>query len=144
MRKRSRGALLSPAALAVFLHSQAAHAMEQYFCVADQATGFVWRESRWRRPRSRSMMTSSSFKRSCRARTSDKKLGDASERHTCSQFRLENFRAEQISCGGLGFGFVLHTKTLRYQEFYGIGYVEGGDTLRNTPSLTIGKCTRMN
>lgn len=47
VRKRSRGALLSPAALAVFLHSQAAHAMEQYFCVADQATGFVWRESRW-------------------------------------------------------------------------------------------------
>ena len=47
VRERSRGALLSPAALAVFLHSRAAHAMERSFCVADQATGFVWRESRW-------------------------------------------------------------------------------------------------
>ena len=34
-------------------------------------------------------------------------------RHTCSQFRLEKMSPKQISCGGLGFGFVLHTKTLR-------------------------------
>ena len=48
--------------------------------------------------------------------------------------------AEQIACGGIGWNFMLNFKSLRFQDTYTIGYVDGRDDGQNTPSMTIGKC----
>ena len=46
-----------------------------------------------------------------------------------------------LICGGIANGFTFSSKTLRFQENYGIGYTNGGDSSANTPYLVIGKCT---
>jgi hypothetical protein len=47
-----------------------------------------------------------------------------------------------LICGGLANGFTFSSKTLRFQENYGIGYTNADDSRANTPHLVIGKCTR--
>lgn len=48
----------------------------------------------------------------------------------------------RIVCGGLGTGMLIDMGTMRYQELYGFGYINGVDKDANTPSLTIGTCAR--
>jgi hypothetical protein len=38
---------------------------------------------------------------------------------------------------------LIDTTALRYQELYGLGFIDGEDKPGNTPFLTIGKCTRL-
>ncbi|PZV36651.1 hypothetical protein [Mesorhizobium kowhaii] len=45
-----------------------------------------------------------------------------------------------LVCGGLGSGFVFNEATLRFQQFYGFGFIVG-DSAENTPAITIGKCS---
>lgn len=50
----------------------------------------------------------------------------------------------RILCGGLGWGFLMDTGTMRYQELFGIGYVEN-ETPQDAiaPYLAIGTCKRI-
>ena len=64
------------------------------------------------------------------------KVGDANPNYRCPAFQ-----GDQIACGGLGMGFVFNRESLRYQELYGFGYIDGSDAPGNTPYLEIGKCS---
>ncbi len=68
------------------------------------------------------------------------RIGSNDTKHYCT--RGEN--SSQMACGGLGYGFVVNFKTLRFQDYYGICYVGGENSNDNTPSMTIGTCSRIN
>jgi hypothetical protein len=70
-------------------------------------------------------------------------FGETVPRHRCFRSSYDGKPSQIIICGGLGWGFQMNTKSLRYQEFYGIGYLDGEDKPGNTPSLTIGRCSRI-
>lgn len=67
------------------------------------------------------------------------RIGDAAPRYYCS--RIVN--QTQMVCGGMGWGFVVNFSTLRFQDIYGIGFLDGTDQPGNTPGMTIGKCSRV-
>lgn len=69
-------------------------------------------------------------------------LGEQYAIHEC--FRAEGNAGIEMVCGGLGMGFIVNFKTLRYQETYGIGYLDGEDKPGNTPAISIGKCSPLN
>jgi hypothetical protein len=144
--------LLALLSVALVASPSTAAEMEQYLCVADQSTGFKWEGNRW---------VSQSFnvqndrfvfqevpERKGLVSSDDvnfivKRLGSADELFQCSRFVSKTFKGNRVVCGGLGYGMVMDTKSLRYQEFYGMGFIEGTDQPGNTPNITIGKCTRL-
>lgn len=132
-------------------NAAAAVAGDQFLCIAEKATGFSWENGEWRR---------ASFK------TGDKHLvvevpeysfigekynyevrafGSDKVEHRCvgSKSVLPE-KGTRVLCGGIGFGFTMDTGTLRFQEYYGLGYVDGGDSNANTPYISIGVCSRLN
>src|SRR5262245_65466236 len=131
--------------LAMLLVSPAA-ALEKYLCIADQSTGFKWDGSEW---------VTASFRidnmkfvvyevaGNAEVNFEVKQVGEEFPRHSCNGRRFEQEYYPAMACGGLGFGFVMSFKTLRFQDYYGIGYVHGPDEPGNTPSLTIGKCSKL-
>jgi hypothetical protein len=121
-------------------------AQETLVCVADKSTGFSWNGSSW--------ITSdfntgnqkylvkpvpeygTDFKVNYEIRA----FGSDVAKHRC--FRKEGW--SEVTCGGLHFwGFMLNFESLRFQEYYGVGYVDGRDSVENTPALTIGTCSKM-
>ncbi|WP_353646331.1 hypothetical protein [Mesorhizobium sp. WSM2239] len=69
-------------------------------------------------------------------------IGEQTPSHYCPLQRRSDSTLLLI-CGGLANGFTFSSKTLRFQENYGIGYTNAGDSRANTPHLVIGKCTRL-
>jgi hypothetical protein len=49
----------------------------------------------------------------------------------------------QIVCGGLGNAFTFKESSKEFQEYYGIGYVDGADDSASTLSVTTGQCTQI-
>jgi hypothetical protein len=49
----------------------------------------------------------------------------------------------QIVCGGLGNAFTFKESSKQFQEYYGIGYVDGVDASASTLSVTTGQCTQI-
>lgn len=66
--------------------------------------------------------------------------GDEFPMHTCPPL---SEGMVQVACGNMGYGFLFNKSTLRFQEYYGIGFVDGRDDGGNTPSLTIGHCSKL-
>jgi hypothetical protein len=137
--------------MTLFCDLASAEPLEQYICIGEQATGFNWDGKRW---------VSASFNTANekflvqeiqpeRDVLGDeynvvvKKFGENRNMHTCKRETFRGTKVPQFVCGGLGYGMVINTKSLRYQEYYGLGYVDGDDKPGNTPSITIGRCTRL-
>ncbi|MET0600046.1 MAG: hypothetical protein ABWZ57_19505 [Mesorhizobium sp.] len=70
------------------------------------------------------------------------RIGDQQPTHYCPTVRPSD-GSLLLTCGGLGSGFAFSSRTLRFQENYGIGYIGGADEGANRPYLLIGKCTRL-
>jgi len=136
----------------MFILTVPAHALEKYICIGDQAVGFRLLNGRWSNavfnvnddrlmvmeiPPKKSIFGDATINFVVRKFGSDRNL------HECSRQTFDGKPTTRIVCGGLGFGFLMDTKSLRYQDFYGLGYLDGEDRPGNTPSLTIGKCTRV-
>jgi hypothetical protein len=128
-------------------------ALEKYLCVAEQSTGFKWDGSNW---------VIAKFKvddGKYVVREVEEydflgdninyevlKLGEESPKHHCfrsppdktptnSKFPKPD---DRMACGGFG---LMSFDTLRYQEYWGHGYV--GNDLRSTPNITVGKCSKI-
>ena len=119
-----------------------AHA-ESFLCVGQLATGFDWLNGRW--AVGRPDTTEEIFVLQPSGAPDDytvTRIGDQAPRHHCPLIRRSDATLLLI-CGGLANGFTFSSKTLRFQENYGIGYTNAGDSRANTPHLVIGKCTRL-
>jgi hypothetical protein len=65
-----------------------------------------------------------------------KEFGHSFE-NDCSEMSEYGILRCQISFGE----FIFNSKTKRYLESYILGYIDGKDNNKNTPSVTIGKCS---
>ena len=72
-----------------------------------------------------------------------KQIGSQQTANQCKRERLLNSTemSSRIVCGGQHIGFLMDTKTLRFQQIYGGSFLSGDGT--DTPSLTIGKCSQI-
>ncbi len=130
----------------------AAQANDRFSCVADQTTGFKWDGKKW---------ITATFPVSAdkialeevapiKSSTDDrefnyvvKKVGYSAPVYECARGVFQGRRSNQMNCGGLGYGFSFDFRTMRYQEYHGLGYVDGQDREGASPLITIGRCTRV-
>ena len=126
-------------------------ALEKYICIAEQTTGFWWNATTkaWEQAKFKGgdkWLIEELVPTKVLSRTFNyqvKKFGQDVAQHLCERPLIGNERVTRIMCGGLPYGLMMDTKTLRYQEFYSHGYVDGGDSTANTPAVTIGTCTKL-
>jgi hypothetical protein len=72
-----------------------------------------------------------------------RKVGTASAFLDCQTINRPT-ESLQIVCGGLGSAFTFKESSMQFQEYHGIGYVDGDDKSDNTLSVTTGKCVEIN
>lgn len=127
------------ALFAVALMSESSHGSDRnYLCVGDMATGFKYNGAKWESVNF--FVNDSKFAVKISGLAVEvTKIGDSYPMASCDLYAED---AGQFSCGGLGFGFVMNFRSLRFQTFYGIGYIAGEDgNDPDTPAITIGKCS---
>ncbi len=131
-------------ACAVVLSASSVALAETYLCVGQLSTGFEWRDGNWQtgaRNVSDQVFVVQPSTDNGNGYTITR-IGDHEPVHYCPTLTRPDASILLI-CGGLGNGFTFSSKTLRFQENYGIGFTNGGDSNANTPHLTIGKCARL-
>jgi hypothetical protein len=124
-------------AATAFVISGPALADASYLCIGDLSTGFRYDGERW---------TTTTFNvdndkfavKVVGVKVEVTRIGSSYPIHQCDLYAED---AVQFACGGLGYGFVMNFQSLRFQDFYGIGYVDGKDDSPDTPATTIGKCS---
>ncbi|PWJ87390.1 hypothetical protein C8D77_117106 [Mesorhizobium loti] len=113
----------------------------QFFCAADLSTGFKFTGTGWLS--TNFIVTDMRFTiapaDSSGSTYTVTKLGEAYPTHRCTN-DLPPGGPIHLLCGGLGSGFVFNEATLRFQETYGFGFIDG-DSTQDTPAITIGKCS---
>ena len=120
----------------------------EWLCIPEKAGGFIFENGGWAHARfsveGKSMVVAEVVPRAGfdgqPVGIEVTHTGDKFPIHTCAAFQEGQ---DQIACGGLGYGFLFNRSNLRYQELYGIGFVNGGDSPDNTPMLEIGRCTKL-
>lgn len=126
-------------------------AADQFLCVSEQSTGFRWKNGSWRQEDFKvgekylvvAVPEYEHFgeKVNYEIRT----FGSDKVEHRCrGDDPVSNEYGTSIMCGGVGYGLRMDTKTMRFQEVFGLGYVEGWDKPESTPAFTIGTCSRLN
>jgi hypothetical protein len=126
-------------------------AQEQFLCLGDKATGFRWDGRSW--------VTTDFTVGQDKFLVQEvapkeygfkvynyvvKKFGSDEITHHCDRSKMGDGKmGARILCGGLGYGMLIDVVSMRYQEVYGLGYIDGKDAPGNTPSFTIGTCTRL-
>ena len=113
-----------------------------FLCVGQLSTGFGWGDGKWQvRPFGVEYKVFV-----VQPGMSDEytvtRIGDAVPTHYCPTLRLSD-SSIRLLCGGLGNGFSFSSRTLRFQENYGIGYVDTANGSANMPYMLIGKCTKL-
>lgn len=138
-------------AAAVVLQTDLAQgaAPPSYLCVAELSTGVRWNGNNWE--------TSTFYTekekfvvRYVEGHGQDPtpynyevvRLGDEAPIHLCTRLKVEDDFVDGVTCGGLLHNFIMWSSTLRFQSFYGIGYL-AGDAPGNTPAITVGKCSKI-
>ncbi|MET3970828.1 hypothetical protein [Bradyrhizobium sp. S3.9.1] len=122
-------------------------AAETYVCVGEQSTGFKRNGSAWERA---GFHANEKFVISQGETQKDyvvKQTGSDKIVHSCTRNALtmpdgKSFLWPDMICGGLAYNFAFNFETLRFQQFYGIGYI-AGDVSSDTPYIMIGKCTKL-
>jgi hypothetical protein len=122
-----------------------ADAADNFVCIGEKSTGFHREGSVWERA---SFRADDQFVISQGTSPNEfviRQTGSEKIVHTCKRETYDLIGGPLVSpdmiCGGMAFNFSFNFETLRFQQFYGIGYV--GDTPNNTPYILIGKCTKL-
>jgi hypothetical protein len=131
--------------LAASLSSSANSSETRFLCVGDLSTGFVlelgnWRTGNFNAGEEKLLVSPATPEQSKGGRFSYTvtRIGQDGPIHYCEKPIVEGI----IVCSGMRTSFIIDTAILRYQEYYGIGYVHG-DLPGNTPSISIGKCSKI-
>jgi hypothetical protein len=134
------------AGLATWFQSSIAQAApETLLCIGELRTGFIIEEGKWR---------------SAKFGVDDARLlvkpvkqhvGILGEQVNYEVYEMgsksplvecyRSGKSDQMLCGGLLIGMVVNFSSYRFQRFYGHGYLSGLDDGKDTPTLTIGKCS---
>jgi hypothetical protein len=115
---------------------------DAFLCVGQLSTGFGWADGKWQVREFGVEDKVFVVQPGMKDEFTVTRIGDASPTHYCPVLRRSD-GSLRLLCGGLGNGFSFSSKTLRFQENYGIGYVNAGDGDANMPYLLIGKCTKL-
>ncbi|WP_428029529.1 hypothetical protein [Ancylobacter sp.] len=107
---------------------------ESYVCIPDMRQGFAFREGHWQ---------------AANVTIKDKLLVKATGRgrYEVSEFGVKKPPSEcfregvHVRCGGYIRGFLMNVNTLRFQEFFLQGYVDGDSP--HTPFMSIGRCSQL-
>lgn len=128
--------MIAARALAALLALSSPALSEEWVCIPDQAAGFKWLNGRW---------TQTTFNVSDHTYIISSTSPDSySVTATGSQYpdhRCLGFTESELLCGDVRWSFVFNKTTMRYQEHYGFGYTNGGDSVHNTPFVEIGRCS---
>jgi hypothetical protein len=116
---------------------------ETFLCVGELATGLEWSGSAWQvGPMDASRHIFVVQPSGTLDDYTVTRIGDAAPSHYCPVLRRPD-SSLLLFCGGIGNGFSFSSRTLRFQENYGIGYTNAADSNANRPYLLAGKCTRL-
>ena len=116
---------------------------DSYLCIAEAAGGVALDNGKW---------TGTSFKvndekyiitSKDNRNYSIKIMGDDSNLFTCERTSSGGELSTRIICGGLGYGAIFDFKTNRFQYYYSFGFLDGQDDGKNTPSITVAKCSEI-
>jgi uncharacterized protein YerC len=125
----------------------AAQSQETLICLADLSTGFQFKNGNW----TIANFTTGNDRFIVKPLTQQERLiqpfnyivtriGESTATHECNR-RPDS---SQMICGGLGIGMIVNFTTLRFQEIYGLGFIDGNDRPGgDTPAMTIGKCSKV-
>jgi hypothetical protein len=134
---------LSVPTACILLAFSVAGQAESFLCAGQLSTGFTWTGERWAVGR---METQDKvFVVQPSADLDDytvTQLGFASPSHYCPVLRRPD-GSLLLFCGSSANSFRFSSRTLRFQESYGLGYTDGSDGGANTPHMTIGKCVKL-
>lgn len=121
-------------------------AATDWICVPDMSTGFKWKSTRWE---SVNFNTDHTYIVS-EVPSYDwlgAQIGAEVNRpgSPYAEYRCEGSIPDNgvLVCGAPAMNFIFNSGTLRYQEYYGIGFLDGSDTEGNTPFIEIGKCSAL-
>lgn len=137
-------------ALLISALTSPALASEKYLCVAEKSTGFQWNGSGWDIVKSEVDKTPYVVREVDVYSYASKKLTNfevwqsatALPQHRCFRTRSNSTYARFMHCGGPGFGFTMYFDTLRFQEYYGIGYHDNTAEPGEVQEIIMGKCSR--
>ena len=124
---------------------------DRYLCLPELSTGFRWSETakRWNQENFATDITKYLVEQSEVVGQEDsfivKQIGsDYPAHNSCKRRRTgDGSLTPLIVCGSIGYAFMMNVETLRYQEIYTIGFIDGLDRSGDTPSLTIGRCSSL-
>ena len=115
--------------------ADAASAPERFLCVADKSAGFKWDGSEWQNvrfhPDGKYVVVRENGKVVVTA------LGKATPEYVCESTSL--YVVCQNSSGRMTF----NQATLRFAQYFTLGYTVGQDDDDLTPSITLGRCSRL-
>ena len=121
-----------------------ANAAETYSCSADRSAGFNWSGGEWiptAFPADEQLLVKPNGLKDGMLQYQVFRMGDQTPYlDDCSQLIYQGTPLARIACGGMAKGILIDTKRLRYQEIYGIGYLDAFDSEQHSPSITIGRC----
>ncbi len=115
---------------------------EAFLCIGQLSTGFGWAGGKWQVRTFGVEDKVFVVQPGMEDEYTITRIGNASPTHYCPTLILSD-GSIRLLCGGLGNGFSFSSKTLRFQENYGVGYTNAGDSNANVPYLVIGKCTKL-
>ncbi|HET9535001.1 MAG: hypothetical protein ABWY13_19195 [Mesorhizobium sp.] len=115
---------------------------EAFLCVGQLSTGFGWADGKWQVRAFGVEDRVFVLQPGMADEYTVTRIGDAAPSHYCPALRPTD-GSVRLLCGGLGNGFSFSSRTLRFQENYGIGYVDAANGSANMPYLLIGKCTKL-
>jgi len=118
--------------------------VDRFFCVADKSTGFKFQDDKW--GYAQFDVSGSKYTIAPSARTPGAfdiyKFGEQYPLlEACSNHR--NTGDIYLICGGANWGVIFNEGAMRYQYYYGLGYVAGRDAQSDTPFIEIGRCSRL-
>lgn len=123
---------------------------EKFLCVTDKATGFHWNGASWEtaemNPNNEKFLVQEFDEP--RVRPDGKwthrasKLGEDAGGLLCERVQGDDDTVE-IWCGGIIRNMMMNPKTLRFQRYFGWGYVSGRDEKDSGTFTAIGTCTKL-
>ena len=123
--------------------------LDQYLCIGEQSTGFMLKNGKWSRVKFNVDKDRYLVKEVPPYKLLNEtvnfvvqRFGETGNHLTCNRAKSGDYVSSRILCGGLMFGMIVDTKTMRFQELFGSGYIQG-DNDGVTPSLTIGTCAKL-
>jgi hypothetical protein len=115
-------------------------------CTTDQVTGFYFENGKW--VRSHFQVSSKPYvvrpanaseSRNGRFAYIVVETGTQRPKYYC----ITNHISRRLTCGNSNSGMIVDFESLRFNEYYTHGFIDGRDSNDDTPSISIGYCAKV-